>query len=482
MTTPSPAHPDRRLLVIGGGITGLAAAYQGSCSGARVCLIEADDRLGGKIRTDTTTDGLIIEHGPDSFVTYRPGASELIEELGLTGRLIGTRGQRKVFMHSRGRLLPMPDGMGQVLPTRLGPFITTRTLGWPDKLRAAADLVLPRQLRDGTDVSIGDFLTRRLGPGIVQRFAEPLVGGIYGASVHDLSLDAVLPGLRANELEHRSLLVASLAAGRRARRSAAGRGGSVFKSLRGGMGELVATCQAALEAAGTDLRIGLRVTGLRAAADGATLAQLSDGNQLISDAVVLACGPAAAAGLLASHAPAAAEALTVIPLASTAVFTLVWSVQDFAMPPTQHGWLEADPAPIGGVTISSAKWTGRAPEHLVLVRAFVPDRVRGGTTDDPDTELAKVLAHLQPLLGASRPPQRTFTTHWQGVMPKYTVGHLTRAAAVERELARCQPTWQVAGSALHGVGLPDCIADGRRAALAALDAVQPTTGSVQSAS
>lgn len=453
-----------RLLVIGGGITGLAAAYQGVLVGAEVTLVESSADFGGKLVTSRLADGLIIDEGPDSFVTYRPGATGLLRDLGIADELIGTQGTRKVALRSRGRLRPLPDGMGQVPPTKLGPFVATGILSWADKLRAAGDLFLPRLL-DDQDVAIGEFLGRRLGPGIVHRFADPLVGGIYGSSVDELSLDAVLPTLRRNEQQYRSLLLASLATGRAQRRSAkpaAGGAGSIFASLRGGMACLPAACVAALQGAGAELRSGVSVTSLHWQPAG-TVAELSDGTQLNADKVILAGGAASSAALLAEQLPDAAQALRAIPLASTTLVTMAWPASSFAAVPERHGWLEADDAPISGVTISSAKWAGRAPAETVLVRAFVPDRVRRHGPADLNELPDAVVRHVQPVLRVNTAP-RIWVRHWRAVMPKYTVGHLDRVAVVDQALAAHRPNWRLAGSALHGVGVPDCISDGRRAA------------------
>jgi len=465
-----------RLLVVGGGITGLAAAWEavrgdGSRPPAEVVVVEADARLGGKLRTETS-DGLLVEHGPDSFVAYRPAALTLIDELGLSDQVISISGVRTVYLHARGRLRPLPAGMGMVLPTRLWPFVTTGILSPLDKLRACLDLLLPRQLRDGDDVSIGGFLRSRLGSGIVQRFADPMVGGIYGAGVDELSLDAVLPSLRADEAKHRSLMLASLANGRTARGSARG-ANSPFRTLAGGLGSLVDALAEHLTAAGVDLRTGVGVRSLRPTAGGGADAGFTDGTTGSFDAVVLAAGVTGSAELLADAAPAAAAALGRVPLASSTVVTLAYPADAFAAPVTTHGWLEAEPAPISGVTVSSAKWAGRAPSDVVLIRAFVPGRL-GAIAAAPDAELVPaVTGHIRRVLGARRPHSSVRVARWPGMMPKYTVGHLSRVAEVEAGLAHL-PSWRVAGSPLRGVGVPDCVADGRRQAALALG---PTPGS-----
>ncbi len=488
--TGQDPHAQPRLVVVGGGITGLAAAWQGLQRGASVSLFEAGQELGGKLAT-VHRDGFLVEQGPDSFVSYRPAALKLIDELGLSGDVIAPGGGRRVSLLSRGKLRPMPAGMGMVLPTRMWPFVTTSVLSWPDKLRAGLDLVIPRQLGD-EDVAIGAFLRSRLGGGIVRRFADPMVGGIYGAGVDELSLDAVLPSLRANEQEHRSLMLASLAQGRTARRrraerrraerqraagsragtqakerAAAGHGpnASIFATLRGGLGQLVDALVGALASRGVELCTGSGVARL----DERGIV-LDDGRRVGADAVILAGGVHSSKALLDAALPEAAEALAAIPLASTTIVTLGWQTTDFDELPDSQGWLEADPGPFSGLTASSVKFEGRAPQGRVLVRVFVPDK-RGPLCAAPDDELVTAtLDHVGPLLGVHARPRLVDIARWHNVMPKYTVGHLERVARVDAALAAQHPRWAVAGSALHGVGIPDCISDARDRTDRVLDA------------
>lgn len=506
-------------VVVGGGVTGLAAAWQLVTSGHDVVVVEAAERWGGKVRTERV-DGLVLEHGPDSFVAYRPGAVRLADEVGVAADVVGAVPPRLVHLRVRGRMRPMPAGMGLVLPTRLGPFATTRILSPVQKLRATADLVLPRRLGD-QDVSIGELLRRRLGRGVVARFADPLVGGIYGAGVDELSVDAVLPVLRSHEAEHRSLVLASLAQGRAARKAAragarhartghttgpvgsahsngaggsgphgasgaprasggsggrggsggsgggsvgsGGPGGSPFRTMRGGIGQLVDATVAALADRGADLRLGARVGRLEER-PGGVLVTLADGTAIDAAGVVLAGGAQSSAVLLADLAPEASRALGEIRHGSTNAVHLAFDADAFDTPPASHGYLEAGPdrPPVSAVTIISAKWADRAPAGTVLVRAFVPGRV-GPASTLPDTELLDaVTAHVSATLGARRAPTVRHLVRWPSAMPTYTVGHLDRVAAVEAALAAGRV--RVAGSALHGVGLPDCIADGRRVA------------------
>lgn len=460
------------IAVVGAGITGLAAAWEiaSTRDDVEVVVIESADRVGGKIAT-LRDDGRVIEDGPDSFVAYRPAALALIKELGLDGDVIGTLGRRSVAIRSRGRLLPMPDGMGMVLPTKIIPFATTRILTWRDKARAAVDLVLPRRLGND-DVAIGAFLRARLGPGIVRRFADPMIGGIYGASVDELSLDAVLPSLRASERQHRSLMLASLRQGRE--RASSPRGaGSPFRTLRHGLASLPEACARALRQRSARLILGVRVDALERGREHRTRVRLSDGGVITADGVILAGGAASSAGLLAELAPAAARALAAVPLASTAVVNLVYPAAAFpAGTPTGHGWLEADPAPVSGITVSSEKFAGRARGDEVLIRAFVPERV-GPVAPDDDALVAAVRAHVEPVFGIDGEPRLARVARWDKVMPKYTVGHLDRAVTVATALADTR--WRVAGSALNGVGIPDCISDGRRIAQELLTTVEGKT-------
>ena len=452
------------VLVVGAGITGLSAAWEAMRAGSRVTLVEASGQVGGKVRTERV-DGFAIEHGPDSFVAYRPAALSLITDLGMTDEVVTVGGSRVVHLRADGRLLPLPDAMGMVLPTRMVPFVTTPILTWRHKARAGLDLVLPRRL-GASDTSAGAFLRARLGDGVVDRFAQPLIGGIYGAGIDELSLDAVLPTLRASEEEHRSLMVASLAQGRDARRRARASGaptpGSPFRSLRTGLGALPERLAADVRAGGADVRLATRVERLDTDSTG-TAATFSDGSVERFDAVILAVGAAAMADLVESRAPAAAVALRAIPHSTTTVVTLAYPHSAFDSVPTSQGWLEAGEAPISGVTISSNKWAGRAPEGVVLLRAFVPQR-RGPLAMAPDDEILRVVtSHVAGVLGIGGQPVLTRVTRWTHAMPTYTVGHLDRVAAVESALADV-PGWYPAGSALHGVGVPECIADGRRVA------------------
>ena len=467
------------VLVIGGGITGMAAAHDLVKAGVEVTLVERSDRLGGKVRTDEI-DGFLVEAGPDSFVSYRPAALQLVQELGLGSEIISTTQPRLVHLRRNGRMIAMPDGMGLVLPTKITPFARTELFTWPQKIRAGVDVVLPRSLGPD-DVSIGEFLRHRLGPAMVEQLGDPMLGGVYGASVDELSLDAVLPQFRGYENDYRSLLLASLAQGRATRASAkkaaaaAGPGAakapdSPFRSLRRGMGSLVAALAERIAASPhVDVRYNTSVTSLDWS-DGRSTARLSDGTTLSPDAIVIATPARVTADLLADHVPVAASAIRAVPHGSTAVVSLGYDSDSFVKPLVGHGFLEAGPvkACFSGCTFSSLKWAGRAPDGQVLLRAFVPDRSADLIARSDDDVFAAVGADLTTAIGARKAPTMRYLARWNSAMPKYTVGHLDRMARAESAMA-ARPAWLLAGSTYRGVGVPECVASGHRAAAAALE-------------
>lgn len=457
------------VLVVGGGIAGLAAAYDLMQAGLGVTLVDPADRLGGKVRTEQV-DGFLVEAGPDSFVSYRPAARTLAAEVGLAEELLSPTEPREVYLRHQGEMIPLPDGMGMVLPTRLGPFARTRLLSWPEKLRAGLDVAMPRRL--GTaDVSVGAFLRERLGEAVVTQLADPLLGGIYGAPVDELSMDAVLPQLRTYEREHRSLILASLAAGR----SASAPAPSPFLSLRRGMGSLAEAVAAQVTASDlVDLPQQVSVTGLERAGT-TSVARLSDGSTLRADAVVIAAPTAETAALLSPEIPQAATLLGGVRLASTGVVTLGYPEDAFPGGLPGHGFLEAGPrrAATSGCTVASAKWQGRAPDGTVLLRMFLPDR-SAALLQCPDDAVYRVVeAEVAQALGMAEPSPLPLIRHlqrWVHAMPVYAVGHLDRMARLTSVMQR-RPEWVLAGSTYGSGGVPGAIASGRLAAARVLAAV-----------
>jgi oxygen-dependent protoporphyrinogen oxidase len=458
-----------RVVIIGGGITGLAAAYALSTrampGGAPLLctVIERDSRLGGKIRTEHLHH-CVIETGPDSFLTSKPAAVELCRRLGLEDRLIGTLPGRAVFVAARGRLHPLPPGLALGIPTEILPVVRTGLLSPAAKARMAWDLVLPRRAPDG-DETVGAFVARRLGRAAADRLVGPLLAGIYAGDAGALSLLATFPQLRQWEMEHRSLILAAMRQRRRATPEGAQR--PMFIGLAGGLGGMVTAVREAMP----DVRMiaGQPVARIdRAAAAGAGYTiRLSDGRMVSADAVLLATPAYATADLLEPLAPQVAALLRGIPYASTAAVTLGYRRSDIAHPLAGHGFVVArnEPFAITACTWVSSKWPDRAPSDLALLRCYLGSAGRDAiVTEDDDRLTAAARSDLARLMGIEATPVFAHVARWPQAMPQYLPGHLDRLDAIEVGL-RALSGVAVAGAGYRGIGIPDCIRQGTEAAV-----------------
>lgn len=413
-----------RVVIVGGGIAGLAAAYEFHKAGRPVTLVEKD-KVGGVIRTERHGD-LLIEGGPDSFIVQKPAARELCLELGLGDRLIPTS-SRKVHVWSGGRLHELPEGLFLTVPTRFGPFLKTGLLSLWGKLRMGMDLVLPRG-PELEDESIGSFVRRRLGKEALEKLAEPIMAGIYVASADELSLRSTFPRFADLEREHRSLI-------RALRKNPPSGNLSPFLTLRGGMSELVDRLVAAMPSVRF---VSGEVTAIRSGE-----VQLADGS-LPADHVILAI-PAPAARRLWPEAPE-------VRYVTTSTISLCYprfgqfDGTGFVIPRNENRKILA-------CSWTSNKFEGRSPADRFLVRCFVK-----GDVSDPE---APAREEMREMLGAPAEPlfSRVFT--WKDRNPVYEVGHAKKVAAAEEKL----PPWlHLAGSGFHGAGIPDCVKDGRAVA------------------
>ncbi|MDR7483853.1 MAG: protoporphyrinogen oxidase [Armatimonadota bacterium] len=481
------------LVIIGGGITGMAAAYafatdpRAKAAGMRCTLIEGEPRLGGKVRTERVGECL-IEHGPDSFLATKPQAADLCRALGLGDRLIGTTPGRAVYVAYRGRLHPLPDGMALGIPTRVWPLVRTGLLSPGETLRAAADLVLPRRRASG-DETVGAFIRRRLGGAVADRLAGPLLGGIYAGDPDRLSLRATFPMLADWEAVHRSLVLAALARQRnahaggaettpRAARSEGTGGGSIFLSLVGGLSELVEHLGASLEdAKGVTLLVGRtarRVLRRIEAGRNSYLVDLDDGRTLSADALLLAAPAFASAALLEPLAPQAASSLRAIPYVSTATVTLAYRRDTVRHPLDGHGFVVArgEPLAITACTWASSKWAHRAPPDLVLLRCYLGAAGREAIVEEDDAHLVGLArTDLRVTMGIEADPVFARVARWSRAMPQYLPGHLERLEAIEASL-RTLPHVALAGAGYRGIGIPDCIRQGTEAARRLVDEIR----------
>jgi oxygen-dependent protoporphyrinogen oxidase len=464
-----------RLVVVGGGISGLAAAHR-AVELARergqaldLTLLESRDRLGGSIATERT-DGFLVEAGPDSFLSEKPWALALCRRLGLEGRLVGTDDRfRTVFVWRGGRLHPLPDGFQLVAPTRMRPFLASRLFSWRGKARMALDLVLPRGT--ATDESLGAFVRRRLGAEALERVAQPLVAGIYTADPDDLSLAATMPRFLELERRERSLVLGLWRASRRLRAAgarapgASGTSGarwSLFVTLADGMDELIGALATRLPPGAVSLKT--RATALERA-DGRWRVTTESG-RLEADRVILASEAHASARLVRYLDPSLAELLAGIPYASSATISLGYRRADIPHPLEAFGFVvpRTEGRALLACTFSSVKYPGRAPAGHVLIRCFLGGALGERVlAEDDGTLLERARGELREALGITAPPVLARLARHPASMPQYHVGHLTRVETIERRL-EAAPGLGLAGSAYRGVGIADCVRSGESAA------------------
>jgi oxygen-dependent protoporphyrinogen oxidase len=456
-----------RVIVIGGGLSGLTAAHRihERASAVRrsvdVTLLEAKERLGGVIATERF-EGFTLEGGPDSFITNKPWGLDLCERLGLRDRLIETDpSRRRSFVVRKSRLLPVPEGFVLMAPQRLGPLLTTPILSWRGKLRMLMDLFIPRRDDEGEE-SLAGFVRRRLGREALDRLIQPLVAGIYTADPNNLSLKATLPQFLAMERDHGSLILGGLreahARGQQLARQASGARYGMFVTLDEGMGVLPAALAAALPAGCVRLNTAVRRI-VRNEPVSPWLVELLDGPPLVAEAVVLSTEAHAVARLIDAQDPALALQLRAIPYASSVIVNVAYRRDQIQHPLDGFGAVvpAIEGRPILAVSFLSNKFANRAPAGTVLLRVFIGGATQPEYFDLDDAAIGEIVRNeLGALIGATGEPMFQRIGRHPRSMPQYTLGHLDRVEAIRRKLAR-HPHLYLTGIAYDGVGIPDCI-------------------------
>ena len=448
--------------IIGGGISGLSAAYALHKRQVPYLLLEAGPSLGGVIRTETR-DGFLLEGGPDSMLAQKPEGVALCRELGLGERLVPTNPDlRSVYILHRKRLHPLPEGMMLAVPTKILPFARSGLFSWPGKLRMGLDLVIPGGNGRG-DESIASFLRRRFGQEAVERLGEPLLAGIHAGDPERLSILATFPRFRDLETKHGSLVRGMWAAPRPA---PGAKPPAAFYSLRGGLREMVDALVVRLERE----RIWTKaaVLSVSRAAGGFSLA-VQGGEAVSAEEVIVAAPGPKVAPALEGLVPGAARALGAIPFASSATVLLGYRREDVAHPLDGYGMVVPQTEGIRTTALSfvSTKFPHRAPEGRVLLRGFlggVRDAEVMGLADEEMVETVK--RDMQDVLGLRGQPVMTRVFRWPAGTPQLEVGHLERMAAVEKEVASV-PGLHLTGAGIRSTGIPDSVADGTRAGEAA---------------
>ncbi len=441
-----------RVAVVGGGIAGLAAAWELRSSATEVTVVEPGI-LGGCVRT-AQLEGIAVDEGPDAFLTRTPAALQLCEELGIAGELVAPAPGRTLVWSGR-RLRALPDGLVLGVPGRLGPVLRSGLLSPAGVARAGLDLVTPRT-PVGEDVGVGELVTARFGREVATRLVEPLLGSIHASRIEGLSAAATAPQLLAAARRKRSLLRALR------RRPGPGDGpaggGPLFLAPATGLGRVVERLVAELTARGVGFE-PVAATGLTCRGSAVEVAGVGS-----FDAAVLAVPAATAAGLLG---PAAPPGLAGITTTSVDLVTLVWDAARAALPDGVNGFLvpPGEGRLVTACSFGSHKWPRWSLPGRVVLRVSVGRHGDRRAAELPDEALVdRVAAELRQALGARGEPCAARVSRWREVFPRYSVGHLGLVAGIRAELHRRAPAVALAGSGYDGVGVPACIASGRAAA------------------
>ncbi len=460
----STRQPTRRIAIVGGGISGLAAAHRLTelDPTIQVTLFEGSPRVGGILQTERI-DGYLLERAADSFITTIPAGVNLCERLGLAEDLIPTNPQgRRALVVRNGRVLPVPEAFVLMSPHKVWPVVISRVLSLRGKLRLACERFIPAR-KETSDESVASFVGRRLGSEVFERLVQPLVAGIYTADPDRLSMQATMPQFVAQEQEYGSLWRAARHRSGGDETESGARYGK-FVTLREGMQQLVERLVARLprERVRTDSPVSRVARG----GDGEWQVKLTTGEAESFTAVVIAAPAPAACGMLKEQDQELSGLLGEIPHAGASIVLLGVANRQISRPVDGFGFVipRVERRNIIAVSLANQKFPGRAPEGHSLLRVFVGGALQPELAQlEDDRLLALVQAELADLLGLTGSPQLVRIARWPASMPQYHVGHLDRVAAIEGRQA-ANPGLFLAGNAYRGVGVPQCIASGEQAA------------------
>jgi oxygen-dependent protoporphyrinogen oxidase len=448
-----------RVVIVGGGIAGLSTAYYLAKAGVPSTILESRPRLGGVIQTEQV-EGCTLESGPDSFLSAKPAALELIRDLGLSADVIGSNDHLRVtFVKKNGRLVALPDGLMMMVPTKIMPLVTTPLLSWGTKIRMGMELLRAPKMR-GEDESVADFVLEHYGQEAVDYLAEPLLSGIYGGDPRQLSVRAVLPRFVELSQQYGSLTKGVLAS--RAKAKQQGPPAPLFRTLKGGLGQLVDAVATAIAPHTTVVRqraeaVERTGTGYRVRAGG---------DWLEADQVVLACEAHNASVLTSTVDGRVAEILAGVGYSSSMIVALGWNATDFATPPVGFGFLipKRERRRLVALTWVGTKFPHRVPDGKVVARCFLGGAEDAGVLNEADESIVDaVTRELRDLAKVTAPPRWTRITRWSRSMAQYPVGHPRRMAELWTRMAGL-PGLHLAGNAYDGIGIPDCIRMGKTAA------------------
>lgn len=450
------------VVIIGGGIAGLSAAYELHKRGVSFQSLEAAPRPGGVILTEEI-DGFTIDAGPDALLIQKPAAATLCRELGLGDRLFPTRQPRKAYILRSGRLHPLPESSILGIPRDVGALAATRLFSLAGKARMAAEIVVPRRHDAVEDESIASFIGRRFGREAVTYLAEPLLAGIHAGDVDRLSMRALFPRFLQAEQRYGSVLRAFRQIGQRPSKDGA------FLSLPRGLNEIVVALVGSLPAG--SLRCNAPVDRIDGFAP--YTVHVRGGEAVTGRAVILTTPAYVAADLLEGLAPSAAALCREVPYASSATVALAYPRDAVRNPLVGSGFVipRVERTAIMAGSWVSSKWPHRAPDGQVLLRAYIGGARDPGALERSDAELqAAAEADFGAILGISGRPVLARVYRWERANAQHEVGHLQKVAAIEAHL-KDRPGLFLTGSGVRGVGIPDCVADARATAAAVAEFV-----------
>lgn len=459
----------RKIAVIGGGITGLSAAFylqkeiEAGNIDAEYRLYEAKTELGGRIET-VKKDGFTIETGPDSFLARKQSMSELAKDVGLADDLVPNEGGS--FILSKGRLHKMPEGAVMGIPTKWGPFISTTLFSPVGKARAAFDLVLPKVTKGDQDISLGEFFRKRLGDQVVDHMIDPLLSGIYAGNIDEISLHATFPHFQTLEEKYRSLII-GMKTSMAKRQSAPQTGGKkkpvgMFLTFKSGLSSLVTAVEDHLDKEA--VKKGHALTSLTRLSSGRYELTFSNGTIDIVDEVVLTTPHQHIETLFKDEG--FGDAFTDMPSTSVATVAMAFPADAVKKDIDGTGFVvsKKDDYEITACTWTHKKWVHAAPEGYALLRAYVGKRGSEAIVSETDETIKEAVLHdLNRIMEIEGEPLFSIVTRWEDAMPQYTVGHRARTAHYREALKKCYPGVLLAGASLDGIGLPDCIDQGKQA-------------------
>ena len=456
-----------RIVIIGGGIAGLSAAYYAKkkVPDARITLIETDSRWGGKITTDRiafNNGQFIIEGGPDSFLATKPWGVALSKELGLGERLHGTNpDQKNTYILHRKKLEPLPGGLAMMIPTNVQAILKSRLVSWFGKARMALDFIQPAKAVNG-DESVGTFVSRRIGREAYENLIEPLMSGIYAGDGDALSLASTFPYLRDLEIKYGSLTRGALQMRKQSNGKSVQGSRSAFLTPTTGLAEIVEALVAHLEASGAALRLNTYASHVTHH-DSKFFLYLENDSRIEADSVILATPAYISGALLASLNPPLASDLQSIPYASTATVSLAYRQSDLPCPLDGYGYVipRREGRRALACTWTSTKFPHRAPKGYALIRVFVGRAGQDIPWNENDL-IALATEELRITLNITARPILSRVFRWEKAMPQYNLGHPKTLERIDLQLEK-YPGLALAGNGYRGIGIPDCIHSGELA-------------------